>query len=73
MYVRSHSSTKCLVAARDSQSLRYCSLVLQVLSRNAGVETGTTSSVRRARPRDGRPATPEAAVRDVRPRGSTVE
>jgi len=60
-------------ALLESWSLRSCSLVLQVLSRNAGVETGTTSSVRGARPRDGRPATLGAAVRDVRPGGSTME
>jgi hypothetical protein len=47
--------------------------VLQVLSRNAGVETGTTTSLRRARPRDGRPATLGAAMRDVRPGRSIVE
>ena len=59
-------------ALLESWSLR-CSLVLQVLSRDAGVETGTTSSVRGTWPRDGRPATLGAAVRDVRPGGSTME
>lgn len=73
MYVCSHRRTKCHVVALESYSLRSCSLVLQVLPRNTGVKTGTTSSVRRARPRDGRPAAIGAAVRDVRPGGSTVE
>ena len=60
-------------ALLETWSLKSFSLVLQVLSRNAGVEAGTTSSVRGARPRDRRPATLGAAVRDVRPWGSTVE